>query len=84
MSTNLATALDECLSAADPLAAAAQYPELEAELLPLIRTAQQVQETPKVVPSARGKAKGLELLLSAVRFKAQTRQAQQEVLAEAA
>jgi len=48
------------------------------------RTAQLIKETPQAVPSSRAKAAGLERLLMAVKLKKQSRQAQQEVLPEAA
>ena len=75
MNTNLTNALDECLRTSDPLAAVAQYPEFEAELPPLIQTAQRVQRMPQAVPSPRAKAAGLERALMALKLKAQTRQA---------
>ena len=75
---DLEKALDECLSAADPLMATALYPELEAELLPLIQTAQLVRETPRAVPDPATKAATLDRLLAMPAFKRQSRQAPQE------
>ncbi len=81
--TDFDEVLDECLQAADPFAAAAQYPELREELLLLIGTAQLVRETPRAVSSPQAKARGLELGMMKQRLRAQTRQAQ-EVLSKAA
>ncbi len=77
-------ALDECLRAADPLAAAARFPTLEAKLLPLIRTAQRVRSVPPAIASPRAKARGLELGMMKQRLRAQTRQARQEGLLDEA
>ena len=77
---DLEKALDECLSATDPEAVAAMYPELETELLPLIRTAEQIRKTPLAVPSPRPKAATLERLLMRLKLKRQNRQAQKGLL----
>lgn len=73
---DLTNALDECLNAVDPVAAAKRWPLSETELLPLIRTAQLVRKVGRVVPSLQAKAGGLEQFLLAVRFKRRSRQGQ--------
>jgi len=70
MATNITNALDECLSAADPEAAAARYPEYEDELLTLIQTARRIQDVPQAVPSPEARADGRRRLLRAVAQKA--------------
>lgn len=82
--TKIANALDECLDATDPVAAAARYPDLEAELLPLLRTAQKIWKVPQAVPSPAAKAAGRRRSLAAVELKRQSRQAQRGLREEAA
>jgi hypothetical protein len=75
-------ALDECLSQLNTgelglEEVLARYPEHEAELRPLLRTAMLVRQVPQAVPSPEAKAAGRQRLLSAVarkrREKAQAR-----------
>ena len=66
MTKNLTNALDE-----DPVM---RRSRLKGKHL---RIAQRIRRVPQAVPSPREKAKGLELLLSAVRLKRQSRQAQE-------
>ena len=73
MTNKLTNALDECL--------VVRRSRLKGKNR---RTAQLIKETPQAVPSSRAKAAGLERLLMAVKLKKQSRQAQQEVLPEAA
>lgn len=83
MNTDLEKALDECLSAPNPLAAAKRYPELEKDLLPLLRAARLVREAPQAIPDPGARATGRQRLLEAVIFKGQARRAslQMEVAA---
>jgi len=64
-------ALDECLSQLNTgelglEEVLARYPEHEAELRPLLRTAMLVRQVPQAVPSPEAKAAGRQRLLSAV------------------
>jgi len=71
MRRGLERALDECLSQLNTgefglEEVLARYPEHEAELRPLLRTAMLVRQVPQVVPSAEARAAGRRRLLAAV------------------
>jgi hypothetical protein len=71
MRRKLEHALDECLSQLNTGEfgldeVLARYPEHEAELRPLLRTAMLVRQVPQAVPSPEAKAAGRQRLLSAV------------------
>ncbi|MGA9349172.1 MAG: DUF5667 domain-containing protein [Anaerolineae bacterium] len=71
MRRKLERALDECLSQLNTgefglEEVLARYPEHEAELRPLLRTAMLVRQVPQAVPSPEAKAAGRQRLLSAV------------------
>lgn len=71
MRRKLERALDECLSQLNTGEfgldeVLARYPEHEAELRPLLRTAMLVRQVPQAVPSPEAKAAGRQRLLSAV------------------
>jgi len=71
MKRGLERALDECLSQLNTgefglEEVLARYPEHEAELRPLLRTAMLVRQVPQVVPSPEARAAGRRRLLAAV------------------
>ncbi|MBC8264659.1 MAG: hypothetical protein H8E47_11115 [Anaerolineales bacterium] len=71
MRRGLERALDECLSQLNTGEVGleevlARYPQHEADLRPLLRTAMLIRQTPQVVPSPQAKAVGRQQLLAAV------------------